>query len=572
MAYYTFSYNHPSTRLLNIAANFKTDSSNVIIQLPSWRPGRYELGNFAQNIMQLKVFGNNKELPCRKVTKDKWKVDTEGCVDIEVRYTYYAAELNAGSTFLCSDFLYVNPVNCCVYIEGKTDEPCTVTLNVPENYEVATGMIPKEKFVFHTNDFHELADSPFIAGNQLQHQTYTSNETLFHVWFCGAVEIDWNKVLRDFKAFTDAQFDAFGEFPFREFHFLNHILPYTAYHGVEHLTSTVITLGPAEKVMNELYDELLGVSSHELYHCWNVKTIRPAEMMPYDYTKENYSQLGYVAEGVTTYMGDQMLLRSHVFDRDEWKKTFDQLLEKHFQNFGRFNLSVAESSFDTWLDGYKQGAPNRKTSIYTEGALCAFMADIIIRKNTANEKGLDDVMKLLFERFGKSNQGYSIADYKHALEEISGIPFTEFFSNYYHGVKDYEPLLKECMNYIGYELKVSKRDNAYETTFGFKALKENNHYVIKAIYPGSDAEQKGMELNDKILMTDAAEMKDIQQLNDAVKSKRVELKLLNMFKQEKNIVVSAGDYFRKYEAVRIHEMNEMQARNYAVWAGVLSLV
>jgi len=571
MAHYTFSYTNPATRLIHISAKFTNLKSDVVyLQLPSWRPGRYELGNFAQNIVSFKVFSADEELAFSKVTKDKWEVDAFGYNEMEVRYTYYAADLNAGSTFLCDDFMYANPVNCCMYIEGNLDEPCTLQLEVPQHYEVAIGLPATDKFIYQAADFHQLADSPFIAGTTLQHKTYQSNGTTFYVWFNGKIEVDWNKVLHDFKAFTDAQFDAFGSFPFPEFHFLNHILPYSAYHGVEHLTTTVITLGPSEQVMTSLYDELLGISSHELYHCWNIKTIRPEEMMPYDYTRENYSRLGYVAEGVTTYMGDQMLLRAHVFTRDEWKKTFDQLLERHFQNFGRFNMSVAESSFDTWLDGYKPGVPNRKTSIYTEGALCAFMIDMLVRKNTRNENGLDDIMRLLYERFGKRKKGYGISDYQALLEDVAGYSFESFFMDYYHGTEDYEPLLRECLQYIGCELKTTVRDNAYETAFGFKALKEGNHYVVKAIYPGSEAEQLGLELNDKITEVNGAEMKDLMQLNEAVKVQSSKFKVQSMLHKEKEIALNKGDYYKKYTIERIHQMDEAQARNFAVWAGVVS--
>ncbi len=569
MAHYTVSYQNPATQLIQLKVKFENiQAEKTNLQLPAWRPGRYELGNFAQNIVSFQITAEGKKIAFRKKTKDKWEVDTNGVNSIEVAYTYYAAELNAGSTFLCSDFIYMNPVNCCIYREGFINEPCILQLLVPENYTTAIGLPSIAKNIFQAKNFHELADSPFISGTMLQHKTYESNGTTFYVWFNGKIEVEWNKVLKDFKAFTDAQFDAFDSFPFAEFHFLNHILPYNAYHGVEHLTSTVISLGPAEKVMNELYEELLGVSSHELYHCWNIKTIRPAEMMPYDYTQENYSQLGYVAEGVTTYMGDQMLLRSQVFSREQWKKTFDQLLERHFQNFARFNMSVAESSFDTWLDGYKQGAPYRKVSIYTEGALCAFMADILIRKNTNNQQSLDSAMKLLYERFGKQQKGYTANDYKAVLEEVSGISFETFFNNYYNGKEDYEPLLRECLLYIGYDLKVNGRDNIYETHFGIKVLKEGNAFVVKAIYPESEVQQKGVTLNDKILSVNNVDLTELKQLNES--DSMLTLKIQNSFLETKDIELKAGKYFEKYFIERTHEMNETQARNYALWAGVIA--
>ena len=124
-------------------------------------------------------------------------------------------------------------------------------------------------------------------------------------------------------------------------------------------------------------------------------------MLPYDYAKENYSTLGYVCEGITTYYGDYILYRSGIFSDDDYLNCFNAQLKKHFDNFGRYNYSVAQSSFDTWLDGYSKGIPDRKVSIYTEGCLLAFITDVNIRKSTNNQKNLDDVMRTLYNDFAK---------------------------------------------------------------------------------------------------------------------------------------------------------------------------
>ena len=132
-------------------------------------------------------------------------------------------------------------------------------------------------------------------------------------------------------------------------------------------------------MFGRLYSELLGVSSHELYHAWNIKTIRPKAMHPYRFREENYSRLGYIYEGVTTYMGDLYLLKSGVFTLSEYLKELEQQFQRHFDNPARFYTSVGDSSFDTWLDGYISGAPGRKLSIYVEGCLLAFVTDFMIR-------------------------------------------------------------------------------------------------------------------------------------------------------------------------------------------------
>jgi predicted metalloprotease with PDZ domain len=369
----------------------------LLIQLPAWRPGRYELGNFAKNIQKWAAFNKEgKPLKFEKITKDCWKVETEGATDITIKYNYYANELNAGSTFLNQEQLYINPVNCCLYLPDRIDEACELQLVLPNDYKVAIGAKEIGENLYALNDFHELADSPFFASNSLQHKTYNYNGVEFYIWFQGECMPEWDTLIKDFKSFTVEQLEMMEAFPVKAYHFLCQIIPYRGYHGVEHTTSTVIMLGPGYNLMKGItYEDLLGVSSHELFHTWNVKTIRPIEMAPYDYSTENYSKLGYVCEGVTTYYGDLFLYRSGVFTKEQYLKTFAERLQKHFDNFGRYNKSVAESSYDSWLDGYTKGAPNRKTSIYDEGCLLAFITDVFIRKNTKNEKSLDDVMRYL---------------------------------------------------------------------------------------------------------------------------------------------------------------------------------
>ena len=320
------------------------------------------------------------------------------------------------------------------------------------------------KHKYSCQNFHELVDSPLIASNSLQHHSYIESGVKFHLWFQGECKPNWELLETDFKKFSKVQIEAFGDFPTNEYHFLFQILTHKAFHGVEHYNSTVILLGPSYDLMKTegWYEELLAVSCHELYHAWNVKQIRPIDMSPYDYSKENYTELGYINEGVTTYFGDKHLLTSGVFNWKQYAKTFNQLLSRHFTNFGTNNYSVAQSSFDTWLDGYIKGAPGRKGSIYTEGALVAFMTDVFILKNTNNKKSLDDVMKILYQDFAKKGKGVSDLDYKHTIEQVTGASYDEIYDNFLHGTTDYTTQLTESLNYIGCDLQVGPAANFNE--------------------------------------------------------------------------------------------------------------
>jgi predicted metalloprotease with PDZ domain len=500
---YIVSYQKPNNHYIDIEYIIDNVTSDKLhVQLPAWRPGRYELGNFAKNIQQWEAFDSNGEsLSSKKITKDLWEVETKGNKTIHIKYNYFANEINAGSSYLDGKQLYVNGVNCFLYVPDRMNETCELELQISSTYDVASGLKEASKHKYHCKDFHELVDSPFIASNSLQHHTYDESGVKFHIWFQGECNPDWELLETDFRKFSKAQINVFGDFPVEEYHFLFQILTHRTYHGVEHSNSTVISLGPSYDIFKAegWYNELLGVSSHELYHTWNVKQIRPIEMFPYDYSKENYTELGYIDEGVTTYYGDKFLLTSGVFDWKQYAKTFNKLLERHFNNFGVNNYSVAQSSFDTWLDGYVKGSPGRKGSIYVEGALIAFMTDIFILQNTNNEKSLDDVMKILYQDYAKQGKGISDTDYKNVIEQVAGASYDEIYNNYLHGTTDYTEILKESLNYIGCDLQVEPSKKYNEAYLGFSVRYEDSKCIIDNIYPNSIAEENGLSINDEII-------------------------------------------------------------------------
>ena len=497
--FYTIDCDNAQQHFIKIKVQFPVDENKTIIHLPSWRPGRYELGNFAKNIKNFKVFNDqNKAVNFHKINKDSWEISSNETKYIKIEYQYYANELNAGSSYFDEQQLYVNPVNCFLYAEGKELFPISLELNIPKNYTIASSLVQENNFLLAEN-FDELADSPFICSENLEKQTYSVADTNFHIWFNNQLNIPWERVIDDFRSFTKKQIEDFGEFPVSEYHFLIQSLPYLAYHGVEHLKSTVITLGPSYDLFENRYDELLGVSSHELYHVWNVKSIRPKELLPYNFKKENYSELGYIYEGITTYLGDLYLLKSGVFSLENYLRELSAQFQKHFDNPGRFAYSVAQSSYDTWLDGYVPGVPGRKVSIYTEGCLLAFVMDAKIRKATNNKRGIEEVMKRLYYNFAQNNKGYTEKDFIDQLENICGYSFQDFFNDYVHGTTPYETILLEALDFIGLELIQTPSNSYSEANLGMKTIHQANHLLISAIYPGSPAEMAGLSLGDELI-------------------------------------------------------------------------
>lgn len=497
--HYTLRPGHAQHQLLEIEARFPTEGKDSLrLQLPAWRPGRYELGNFAANILHFELL-EPREAVWKKTARNEWHIACDAAEEITIRYRYYAAELNAGSTWLDDSQMYVNPVNCFFFLPDRQDAEFHINLEVPEDYDLVCGLPQVGKQQLLAKGVQQLMDSPFIAAENIWKRKYEVEGIPFHIAVCGRHGLDEAKLLKEFEAFTRAQLKSFGDFPVSDYHFLFQFPDHETRHGVEHENSTVITLGPPEKLLSsEGYLELLGISCHELYHTWNIKCIRPAEMMPYDFTKENYSRLGYVAEGVTTYYGDLYLCRSQVISETVYLGLLAENIQRHLQNPGRFNLSVADSSFDTWVDGYVPGTPNRKVSIYNEGALTAFLCDVAILKASGGTKSLDDGMRIMYERFGKLGIGYTESDYRKVLEECAGTSLTELFDKVIYGTDDYLPYLQAAMGYLGVSMKLSE-SHPFHSRYGAYLVAESHAQRIAIIEPGSPADLGGLAVGDRIL-------------------------------------------------------------------------
>ena len=567
--HYHIGWNNPGTQLIDIRFVVQNNTQEKVnIQLPSWRPGRYELGNFAKNIRSFQVEDKNgNPLPFQKLTKDLWSIEAGNCSEFHVIYTYYAVDLNAGSSYLDHEQLYVNPVNCCVFIPERINDSCQLELHLPDDYQIAIDINSTEnKHCFAFDNFDRLADTPFIASANLLHREIHVADHTFHLWFMGDIEPDWDRLDKDFSRFCLEQLETMGALPGKHFHFYFQILQTAFYHGVEHTYSTVCALGPGNKVFtSDFYDELLGVSSHELFHAWNVKTIRPSEMAPYNFTGENYSRLGWVYEGITTWYGDQFLLRSGVFDTKRYLVTLNDKLKRHFTSYGRFNQPVAEASFDTWLDGYVPGIPHRKTSIYVEGSLIAFLIDSQLRERSNDSVSLDDLMRRLYDdaRSGKSYSKESILSHLHA---ISGIDFSYFYANYIEGTHDFEPELMRCFARIGLNLNMHLPFSEAEHRFGFRIQESAGQTTIAMFAPDSPAEKSGLLVGDQII---ACNERKILNNWTLLTDKHAEISL-HVFSKERLKTIALKSTDEKYFSSRTISFDKIasieQKQAYRNWA------
>ena len=467
----------------------------IHLQLAAWRPGRYELTNYAQKIRGFQVKLENKPVYWYKKTKDLWFFTATETGEYQIDYEFYCNQMDAGGCWSDDRQLYLNFSNFVFEVKEKSASPISVSMDIPEDYQVATALPENGQGIWEASGYQHLMDSPLLAAAGLQHQSYSIQSHTFHLWFHGDIHFDMPTLIEDFKAFTEKQIMAFGEFPAENYHFIFQLLPYRHYHGVEHAYSTVITYGPAEDLKEKAArDELMGVSSHELYHFWNVCRIRPKELCTYNLATETYLDTGLVLEGVTSYMGDLFLLQSGYFSKTDYLKILQKQIQKEADHEGWKNLNIQESSFDLWLDGYKPGIPDRKVSIYNRGALIALCLDIILLPEGAC---LSAVMKKMWDVFGRTKMGYHIQDFYEMLKSASNnsTAFVDFWDQYVVGKGDLLVPLSKLLDKIGIAIIQEVHENEFLHNYGIRKDEEGK---VLQVHQEADAYGKIM-INDLIV-------------------------------------------------------------------------
>lgn len=575
---YHFSFQNPNTHFLTIKATFQALKSETQIYLPNWRPGRYQIQNFAKRIKNISAFDQEaRQINIEKTSKSSWRIGNQPGL-VTIIYEYYAFEMDAGNTWLDDEQLYINFVNCCIYTKDSLIKSCSVSFDLPYNYEVACGLEKLQRHKYTAPDYYRLVDSPMFASGSLRKITYTVAHHKFHLWIQGELPRTDEELIHDFKRFTQLQIDLMGGFPCPEYHFLFQCLPYKHYHGVEHWNSTVITIGPSSELnQRSLYKNFLGVSSHELFHTWNVIRLRPKEMTPYDFQNENYHKTGFVTEGITTYYGDLFLAQSGVFSTDEYLNELNTLFEKHLAG-GWANMSVTDSSYDLWLDGYEAGIPDRKVSIYTAGALAAWILDWMIRLQWKNKKSLIDVMQLMWKRHGINQTGYAYEDYRLAVEEVFGhlesnnsivsltygnetLSFGHYFDHQLNGSAKHMDVLKRLAPSFGLNIHHEYPESVEARLFGFKTTEG----IVTQIAPDSPASLQ-LSLKDKVISINGQPIGVTNLVDETSLSLEI-----NRFGRAITIqlnIKETGEYYFPIEKIKINDRHtSTEKENLSSWLG-----
>ncbi|MHA8063999.1 M61 family metallopeptidase [Aquirufa aurantiipilula] len=456
VAFYQLSPSETEEHFLNIVFRFQVvNSGNIKLQLPIWRPGRYQAQHFSKNIPQVRAFDETgDEIKLNKKGTSAWEFQGKEGQNVEVRYAYYAQQADAGGCVSNQEMLYVNFITCLMFVSGQEEIPCEVKVDIPKDWKVSTSLKEKKSGLWSAATYRELVDSTIMANEEIFQHHWELGDVHFWAEGIGPSPVFQVKLLEAYRKISAFQLKWMKHFPVSEYRFQHWIKEEAFYHGVEHRSSTMMVLGPPDR---DLYDDLIGLASHELFHVWNIATIRPKELWPYQYAEEVYFPTAWFVEGVTTYLGDWFLVASGVYQKEEYLASLLGNLKLHFERDGASKQSLIESSIDLWLDGYGKAIPGKRVSIYYKGAIVALAMDLMIRKKFEHRKSIRDVMVLMNDRFGIKQQGYALADVYQVVEEVYEASLTNFWHLWVEGNDPLEGPLNELLDFVGLKLESSDR-------------------------------------------------------------------------------------------------------------------
>ena len=520
---FTVTMAQPHTHLFGIEVAIRRTGDapqEEQLVMPVWTPGSYMIREFERNVQDFAAADEaGRPLKWEKTNKNTWRVYTNGARAWQATYSVYANELSVRTSELNSDHAFWNNANLLMYLEGFLKSPSTVRVLAPDVWKVATGLPPVlgQKNIFRAENFDILYDSPFEASN-FKTLVFNVKGVPHRIVIDGTGNYDPERMRRDVQKIVETQVELMGgEVPYRDYTFILHLRS-NAGGGLEHLNSTALgyprfgfrirsgdratSAGPNTADTTERdYRGFLSLVSHEFFHLWNVKRIRPDALGPFDYTQENYTKVLWVAEGITDYYADLVLRRAGLISESEFLSATARSMQNLQNTPGRLEQSVEESSFDAWVKYYRQdeNSVNSQISYYDKGALLGLLLDLEIRKRSGGAKSLDDVMRYLYAEFFKKNRNYGPGDFQKATELMAGGSLEEFFSKYVRG--------KEELNYnaaleaAGLKLETTAAADA-KLYFGADVVQEDGRLMVKRVYAGSPAYEQGLNAGDEIVAMD----------------------------------------------------------------------
>ncbi len=503
----------PAAHLFHVTLTVPQPQAGQRVSLPAWIPGSYLVREFARHLQRLGARQDGRPVTVQQLDKATWQVDCVPSSPLVLTYEVYAFDNSVRTAWLDSQRGFFNGTSLCLRVHGQAQEPHELELVSPRAYphwEAVTGLEPlktgKRGFgTYLAQDYDELVDCPVELG-AFASAEFRAGGVPHRLVVAGATEaLDTDRLAADMQKICETEIRFWHERrrpPFKSYLFMLNAVD-DGYGGLEHRNSTALICSrrdlprKGDGRMSEGYVTLLGLISHEYFHTWNVKRLRPAEFAHYDYRQENYSTLLWFFEGFTSYYDDLLLRRAGLIDDATYLKLLTKTCNQVLQTPGRELQSVAQASFDAWVKYYRQdeNTANATVSYYTKGALVAMCFDLMLRQE--GHASLDDVMRALWLRCKAGPMAE--ADFAAVLKELGGRAYTRELAQWVHGTRELP--LKELLEQHG--ISVMEEPAQLQQRLGVR-VSETQGIVLKNVLRGGSAEQAGLAANDEWVAVEVA--------------------------------------------------------------------
>jgi predicted metalloprotease with PDZ domain len=568
---YAVRFPAPRTQYLEVEATLPAaGQAELEVFLPVWTPGSYLIREYARNIEPISVTDlAGKQLNFNKIRKNRWRVKTDGSAEIRFSYKVYCREMSVRTNWVEEGFALINGAPTFVAVLGYLASPHEVALQLPSGWRSSITGLDGDRHSFLAETYDELVDSPILCGNPAVYSFEVegiphlfANEGEAGVWDGPRSVRDAEKLVRQHRA----MWGAFPEHPpYRKYVFLNLLTESSG--GLEHHNSMVLMTSRWATRTPRAYLKWLSLVSHEFFHVWNVKRLRPVELGPFDYENENYTRSLWIAEGITEYYAPLTVRRAGLSTADEYLAALSEMIKALQTTPGRQVQSLEQASFDAWIKLYRpdENTGNTSVSYYVKGAVAGWLLDARIRRATGGTRSLDDLMRTAFARYS-GERGFTPEEFKSLASEISGQALTDFFRCAVESAQELE--YNEALDWFG--LRFADHENGNTPVIGAETRVDNGRLLVTKVPRDTPAWNSGLSADDEIVAIDGFRIRPdqlTQRLENYNRGDRVSL-LIARRDLLMRIGMTLGTAPSTWQLEVNPEATATQRQNLAQWLGL----
>jgi len=508
--HYRVSMTRPHSHLFEVEATFPGGPDVLDAVLPVWTPGSYLVREYARHLQDVTAVGpSNAPLPVQRADKRTFRVRAGG-QPVTLRYRVYAHELTVRTSHLDGSHGYFNGATLFLYTEGTRHLEHHVTVVEPEGWKTFCAL-ERQGRAFVASDYDELVDSPFEVGPHTP-LCFTASGVPHEVVVWGDSVADPEKLTSDMQRICEAEARLFGGLPMKRYLFLVYLSD-KGRGGLEHQASTALLFPRTGLLSSRGWEDFLTLAAHEYFHLWNVKRVKPRSLVPFDYSQENYTTLLWAFEGMTSYYDNLFVRRAGLMSANRYLTRLGEALTSLHTTPGRRVQTLADASLMSWIKHYRpdENSPNSAISYYLKGEVVCALLDLEIRRATGDGKSLDDVVRLLWQRYG-SGTGVEEHGVEAAVNEVAGKDLTAFFDR---AVRSTEELDYSVLSHVGLELGFRVRESSGDKggtppprkssevkPRGWLGLAIKGNATVAVVTDGSPAMEAGLYPEDEVVALD----------------------------------------------------------------------